>query len=151
MIKRLFDSGWRFRQLLAVLVLVILVMPAVGEFSGTDTTAMALTTAAALTIIVAGVLFASGHRDCWVALGLSAIVLAMVWFCTLRPDADLRGYHDFGVAGLLFFSAYLAINYLRAKNQVDQETLAAAASIYLLFGLALGPFTRPCLCGSRRV
>ena len=37
MIQRLFSSRWRFRQLLAALALVILVMPTITELTNIDT------------------------------------------------------------------------------------------------------------------
>ena len=126
------DSGWRFRLLLMILVAVIVGMPVAAELSGFDTTAVGLT------VTVVGVLFASGRAGCRKVVIPVILVAALVWVCAANPDSAVEGVHFLAVAALLFFSTGVTITYLRSRHEIDQEALAAAAAVYLLFGLACG-------------
>ena len=107
-------------------------MPVTAEFLGRETTPFGLT------IIVLGVLFASGKAGSRIVLIPTVAVLTMVWVCFYFADPYWEGVHFLAVAGLLFYSIWLTLTYLRERHRVNAETLAAAASIYLLFGLACG-------------
>ncbi len=132
MITQLLESGWRFRLLLLVLLLAIVGMPVIAEFSGIDTVPIGLT------IIVLGVLAASGRKACLNLLLPVGAVLGMVWVCTMYPGRGMDGLHYLATSGLFLLSAFLAINYLKESREIDQEALSAAAAVYLLFGLACG-------------
>ena len=132
MILQLLDSSWRFRLLLMTLVLVIIGMPVIAELSGFDTIPIGLS------IIVPGVLLASGRRACMKVLVPSAVALVMVWICATYPGGKFEGFHFLAVSGLLLLSTVLTLSYLKERREIDQEALAAAAAVYLLFGLACG-------------
>ena len=129
---RLLHPSYRFRLLLMVLVLVIIGMPVIAELADFDTTPVGLT------IIVIGVITASGRRTCPKILVPAFSVLALVWVCTIYPDGGLVGFHYLGVSALLLLSTSLSIIYLRQCREIDSEALSAAAAVYLLFGLACG-------------
>ena len=128
----LLESTWRFRLLLSTLMLAIIGMPVMAELTGLDTTPIALT------IIVPGVLIASGRSLCLKYLVPAVLVLMLVWFCTAYPTGKFESLHFLAVAALLLFSMGLTLNYLKDLIEIDQEALAAAAAVYLLFGLACG-------------
>jgi len=131
-ITRLLESTWRFRLLLIVQATVIIGMPIIAEATSIDTTPIGLT------IIVIGVIAASGRSGCRSVLMPAAVALPLVWICSASPDTVLSGFNFLVVAGLLFLSTSITLGYLKERQEVDEETLAAAAAGYLLFGLACG-------------
>lgn len=119
-------------MLVTVLLVVVVVLPVVAEFGNWDATSMGLT------IVVIGVSIARGRTACRAVIVSALVVLALVWICTLNPNGAFEGFHFLAVAGLLLFSAGVTSAYLLKCQEIDQETLAAAAAVYLLFGLACG-------------
>ncbi|MCZ6672366.1 MAG: potassium channel family protein, partial [Verrucomicrobia bacterium] len=91
-----------------------------------------------LSIIVPGVLIASGRSACLKVLAPAILVLILVWICTTYPTGMFESLHFLAVSGLLLFSLGLTLKYLKDRHEIDQEALAAAAAAYLLFGLACG-------------
>ncbi len=132
MTLKFLDSNWRFRFLLLTLILAIVGMPIIADLADFDTTPIALT------IIVPGVLLARGRRYCSKVTVPAIIVLVLVWYCTVFPHGKFESLHFLGVSALLFLSMALTINHLKDLKEIDQEALAAAIAVYLLFGMACG-------------
>ena len=132
MISRILESQWRFRILLVVLAAVIFGMPVLSEMAGWDTTA------SGLTIITFGVLLASGRGACSRMMLPAILVLGLIWIREASPASKLEGVRFMAAAVLLLYSVGITIDYLRHRREIDQESLAAAAAVYLLFGIACG-------------
>lgn len=127
----------RFTILLAVLLGFILIIPALVDFMGT-TTLMPW----ALSLIVIAILLATRDKNTLlrhpIITTVALAALISMWSCGCVFGFETLNKVDGCIFTILLFAACRNIlTSLAKKKHVNHETLAAAISVYILFGLAL--------------